>query len=263
MITIGTDPEVFLKASNGDIIPAIGLIGGSKDEPLDIGIGSLQEDNVLAEFNIHPASSKEAFIDSVKAVMNVLSERAMVHKLSLSIQASHEFNIDVLEKYGDAAFRFGCDPDFNPYTRSMNPTIHPVEVGGLRSAGGHIHVGVPLKDEEEAFKLAATMDIFLGVPSVLLDRDMNRRRLYGKAGAFRFKPYGIEYRTLSNFWLKSDELMGWVYDNTILAANSYKDVMKLVKQSGYGPHIISDIINLGIEGPASKIIDKLNIPMPK
>jgi hypothetical protein len=34
------------------------------------------------------------------------------------------------------------------------------------------------------------------------DSDVNRRLLYGKAGTIRIKPYGIEYRTLSNFWLK-------------------------------------------------------------
>lgn len=58
--------------------------------------------------------------------------------------------------------------------------------------------------------LIPLMDLFVGIPSVLIDRDPNassRRMMYGKAGDFRYQPHGIEYRTLSNFWLKSYTLM--------------------------------------------------------
>ncbi len=66
-------------------------------------------------------------------------------------------------------------------------------------------------------QLVKQLDYFLGIPSLLLDKDEERRHLYGKAGAFRPKPYGVEYRVLSNFWLKSPELMRWVYNTTHLA----------------------------------------------
>jgi hypothetical protein len=49
------------------------------------------------------------------------------------------------------------------------------------------------------------------------DKDATRRQLYGKAGAFRPKPYGMEYRVLSNRWLDSEPLMRWVY-NTLQTA---------------------------------------------
>ena len=55
-------------------------------------------------------------------------------------------------------------------------------------------------------------DLFLGVPSVLMDEGELRKQLYGKAGAFRPKPYGVEYRTLSNFWVFDPKLVGWVHD---------------------------------------------------
>ena len=41
-----------------------------------------------------------------------------------------------------------------------------------------------------------------------------RKKLYGKAGAYRPKPYGLEYRSLSNFWVFDDKLIRWVWRNT-------------------------------------------------
>jgi len=49
------------------------------------------------------------------------------------------------------------------------------------------------------------MDIVAGNTCVLVDRDESnakRRVIYGRAGEYRIKKYGIEYRVLSNFWLK-------------------------------------------------------------
>lgn len=60
--------------------------------------------------------------------------------------------------------------------------------------------------------LIPLLDLFCGIPSILLDRSngaLLRRKLYGKAGDYRLTPYGIEYRTLSNFWIKSYTLMSF------------------------------------------------------
>ena len=63
------------------------------------------------------------------------------------------------------------------------------------------------------------MDKFLGVPSVLRDSGTLRRKLYGGAGAFRFKNYGVEYRTLSNFWIFDESNIQWAYRGTEQALN--------------------------------------------
>ena len=57
------------------------------------------------------------------------------------------------------------------------------------------------------------MDIIVGNTCVLLDRDPyaeERRKVYGRAGDYRTPEWGIEYRTLSNFWLKEYRLMSMV-----------------------------------------------------
>jgi hypothetical protein len=70
---------------------------------------------------------------------------------------------------------------------------------------------------EKALKSSEIMvpilDIVVGNTCVLIDRDpanIERRKVYGKAGEHRIKDYGIEYRTLSNFWLRSYQLMSFV-----------------------------------------------------
>ena len=59
---------------------------------------------------------------------------------------------------------------------------------------------------QEYEKLIYLLDIIVGNTSVLLDRNplsAERRKVYGRAGEFRLTNYGVEYRVLSNFWLKS------------------------------------------------------------
>jgi hypothetical protein len=88
----------------------------------------------------------------------------------------------------------------------------------LRTAAAHVHVSFlegGHKPSLEAKEFAAMMlDLYLGVPSVLLDEDEERRKVYGKAGAFRIKDYGIEHRVMSNYWIRSNETVDWVFNQT-------------------------------------------------
>jgi len=115
---------------------------------------------------------------------------------------------------------FGCEPDFNAWTMDVNPKPTPPHPF-MRSAGGHVHV----ETTKDGVDVVRKMDLFLGVPSVLMDEGDLRKQLYGKAGAFRGKSYGVEYRTLSNFWIFREPLIRWVWDNTQRALDSEVDVM--------------------------------------
>lgn len=215
---VGADPELFLATQKGKMIPAIGLIGGTKDEPLpisELGPGHCkQEDNVMVEFNIPPAATKEAFVSSLTNVLAHLEQQVKQKDLKLVISSSHVF--DKVQLSHPQAMTMGCDPDFCVWTRSINETVSAAQAGRLRTAGGHIHLGFTVDGEPpevvSSEPIVKMCDLVFGLPSLFVDSDNRRRSLYGRAGAFRLKNYGIEYRTLSNWWIRSPEYQGWVFD---------------------------------------------------
>lgn len=79
---------------------------------------------------------------------------------------------------------------------------------------GHIHVGYPNPNIETNEKIVKWMDIYLGLASTILDDDDRRKMYYGTPGRYRDKDFGVEYRTLSNYWTAHDELRQWVFRQT-------------------------------------------------
>ena len=217
-LTLGADPEVFV-ARDGRIIPVIGLLGGTKARPLAVPQGAVQEDNVLAEFNIDPASTQKEWVDNITRVLQELDLRLFDKGCESVIASSYNFDRGALLDAGPEAMAFGCDPDYDAWLRRRNNP--PSSDATLRTAGGHIHVGGLGKlNKQRACAIIKRMDLFLGVPSVLMDTDTRRRSMYGKAGCFRIKPYGVEYRSLSNFWIKDVAHMEWAYRNACRAVYS-------------------------------------------
>lgn len=218
-ILIGCDPEVFISAE-GSIISGIGIVGGSKAAPRPVQFGTLQEDNVLAEIGIDPAATEDEWVTRITSVLGQLRQHLA------SIDATLDFKVQasaVLEDHWlmhPMAMEFGCDPDFNAYTREKNP--RPSAETNLRTAGGHIHFGYDtnLAEREDVIKAA---DVFIGLPAVLMDDDAQRMMLYGKAGAYRPKSYGVEYRTPSNFWLRDERTMRWVYQQAVRCVSAAAD----------------------------------------
>lgn len=216
---LGSDPEVFLQDNAGNPISALGYINADKWDPLqipDMPAGyTLQEDNVSLEYGIPPAASADEFVEHINAVMTKSLE--YVKGLSFSRLSCIVFPEDQMQD--PRAHIFGCEPDFDAWTKQINKKPQPPHPL-MRSAGGHIHV----ETTQDPLDVIRKMDLFLGVPSVLMDNGEMRKQLYGKAGAFRGKPYGVEYRTLSNFWIFNDDLIRWVWRNTERALSSTVNV---------------------------------------
>lgn len=210
MFKIGCDAEFFGK-KNGRHVSLIGRVGGTKADPRKTKHGAVQEDNVAAEINTIPASTEDELVSNVAAVIEDLKEIVEPQEIEIdTTSASAMFDDSELE-HPDAK-RFGCDPDFDAWLAEMRemPTDVPPN---LRTCGGHIHFGYKFKDGVNAIlDFVKWCDVFLALPAVAAGvEDATRKKLYGQAGTFRVKPYGVEYRTLSNFWLSNPEYVKWVF----------------------------------------------------
>ena len=149
-----------------------------------------------------------------------------------------------------------CDPDYNAYTESQNPKPKG-DITNLRSTGMHVHLGFK-ENMSIPYKLTIIkmLDFTLGIPSIIIDKDKDRRTLYGKAGCFRLTSYGLEYRTISGAMLKSDARIGLVYDLAVYAVETLLDAsLQKVFYSASERYNIQQIINTADEKSAMKIID--------
>jgi len=211
---LGSDPEVFLRNPlNGEFISSVRKIGGSKERPMPIDEqgNAVQEDNVAVEFNTPPCQSAADFIKHININKEWIAEKAKSLGLEMCIIPSAEFTDEQL--HSREAQTFGCEPDFNAWKDGrMNPRPRSKNKN-LRSCGGHIHVALDM-GVDDPIEVIKAMDLFVGCLMLEFDHDKQRRELYGKAGAFRYKPYGVEYRTASNAWIETDERIQWAWDQS-------------------------------------------------
>lgn len=259
-VTIGADPELFV-FRDGVASSGIGLIGGSKDRPRWVDRGAVQEDNVLAEFNIYPASSEDEWVENIRAVMTAL-HMILPPGTELRPIASYTYNLDDLKAWGPKAMEFGCEPDFY-----LNEVDRGVPDAGLRTAGGHVHIGYESPSEGMNLNIIAACDVLIGLCSVEFE-DTARRALYGGAGCFRNKEYGVEYRTPGNWWLAGEDRMRWMYQRAQQAAamavsgecvfdNAGKFITFNGKTISYP--LVQEVINSGNTEEADKIAEYLGV----
>lgn len=228
-VTIGADPEIFIiDKKTGKVVSAIGLIPGEKDNAYTKGMPKgfgVEIDGILGEFNIPPCSSKEEFVDSIKYMKNWIRDYVKNVNPDYDVLCKAEMDVPKDQLKAKEANAIGCMPDFNAYTEEQNPkpTGYP---DNRRCSGFHIHVGYDKHNIEDSVKLVKYFDLVNGVPSVLVDKCLFRRTLYGQAGSFRIQPWGVEARCLSGYIL-NDEFLPSVYDRTMKVIEMFNEDIPL------------------------------------
>lgn len=232
-ISLGTDPELFLENKFGMVMGSERLIPEDGVETYDDN--RIIRDGVQVELNVGADMCRE-FVgrnlkDCFKQLRSLLAEAKEQGKdLTLCFKPVVKVDENELNLLSIKSREFGCARSYNIY--------RPDAVVGVdastyltRSAGGHIHVGnlpsyifydksrrhfwdtTPHPEVDERRRLVPIFDVLVGIPSVMIDREPGqeeRRKYYGRAGEYRLPKYGIEYRTLSNFWLRNYKLMSLV-----------------------------------------------------
>lgn len=237
-VLIGADPELFAFKGNKPI-SVHNLLTGDKKNPLPVEEGAVQVDGTAAEFNIVPTDSEKVFVERIAKVRNNIQSiiQKVDSKVVLRSIPAVQFDKDYWETIPSVNKELGCDPDFNAYTGGENQIVPEEQRVGfetMRTGSGHIHIGwrdpkVPLETEEqrkEHFINCRVLTMILD--NVILpfekywDNDKERRKLYGKPGAFRPKPYGCEYRVLSNAWVDKPEVAGILFRTITDIVNKMK-----------------------------------------
>lgn len=271
-LVIGADPEFLVRDNRtGSFISVHDLLPGTKKAPHRYKSGAIQVDGVSAEININPATSSAMFINNINQIRTYLINR-LGPTYSIEATPFAAFTQDYFDQLPDSAKELGCMPDFNAWDNGAeNPP--PVDIGPFRTGAGHIHIGWLNNDRRnmndpdhrnDCIALVKQLDYYIGIHTLRYDPDGRRRSLYGRAGAFRIKPYGVEYRVPSNAWLKDEILMSWIFRAAQAAYFDLKTGKSPVVQYG---DLAADIINENqtdwTTWAPPALIDTRSVLMPK
>jgi hypothetical protein len=167
----------------------------------------------MVEFNIPPAKNEDEFHNYIQEALGYIQSTLPP---TLDIFAFPSARVDKAWLVTENARIFGCEPDFDAWKfGEQNP--RPNGETNIRSCGAHLHVGYEHPNYELSMALIRAMDIHIGLPSIIQEPENERKSLYGKAGAFRSKTYGVEYRTVSNYYIRDPKLTKWAFNNTLQA----------------------------------------------
>jgi Phage phiEco32-like COOH.NH2 ligase-type 2 len=265
--TIGCDPEIFLTEEDGTPVSAHDLLPGTKKEPHKVPYGAIQVDGTAAEFNTDPVPSTDfdAFNRNVVKVMGDLHKevsRNAKRPIKMKLASVQDYPEGYFAELPETAKELGCDPDYSAYTLQPNP--RPDNTKTFRTGSGHLHIGwaadIPV-DNPEHIEICADfvkmLDVTVGLFMTYLDRDPRRRELYGKAGAFRPKPYGVEYRTPSNVWIQQKCYRKMICDGLHKAIIYKSSGYTVERVTGVTEEAIQMIIDTGNVSSAHTLLSRI------
>lgn len=219
-LKIGCDPELFI-SEGPRVVSFHNKLNGLVKTPVRFSNGEILEDGCSLEFNLPPATNEIEFSQSIQTMLDSIKEKWQI--TSLSSYLFEEKDID-----SPLCWESGCNPSINALTGRRLPATKYCD--GLRAAGGHLHIGFDNPTRVLRQRVGIMCDYLLGIPSLFLDsQGATRRSMYGQAGDIRFKPYGVEYRVLSNFWIFRQEHRVWAYRQAALAAKVALDDELFIK----------------------------------
>jgi len=228
-ILLGADPEFFLKR-NGVNVAAVGLVPGTKEAPYRLKNGAVQLDGTAVEFNIDPAETADQFRENILDVLEQVREivpKEYEFDFTPSVVYAHTL-WDLIPK---EAKELGCNPDYDAYTlKSKVPPALPRNLNTMRTGAGHLHIGFTETDDPlnpshmfDCSLVVKSLDRVFQYLTWYFDDDKRRQQLYGQYGSFRPKRYGVEYRVLSNAWLRYPDMWPWLFNTVQCVVNTLEN----------------------------------------
>ena len=254
-VFFGADPEFFLeyKGKPTPIEEISKVVGREKIYYTKNDDGETFQDGTALELLINPTTCRQIFSSVFRRIIKPITK---IEDVKLSTKNHLKLTNKQLKELSFDSLNFGCAASRDAWNNgeqkymSVNPFSYK-----HRFAGGHLHLGV-IKHRSELkicgkrpfvkevlnnkIKLVRLLDYVVGNLSVLLDKDSDnklRRETYGQAGEYRDKFYGVEYRVLSNFWLRNYTLSSLILG----LSRACVDMVGTHKKYGYDDEILSQI----------------------
>jgi len=260
-IYIGTDPEVFVRDDNG-LLPAFKFLPPKENAETFYSKWANARvfwDGFQAEFGCTANCCIAYTVDSVRDGLRGTLELARKNSPTAKLTLQNVFQIPAktlrLEK--EEHVLLGCNPSQNAYGMLGEHVLNARKLR-YRFAGGHLHLGIASQkyNPKELESFVRFLDSTLGVWSVgaaaSFDKPL-RRKYYGLAGEYRTPEHGLEYRTLSNFWLAHPGLANLVmmFTRALHGAFQYGGVKEWVAH----PQEVVEIINNSDVRKARKLLE--------
>ena len=285
-LTFGTDPEVVLTDASQDWKPvsALRVLRRDKHEAIDLGDGiKCYGDNALLEFSMPPEDSPEDMVTGLHKAFTRFQEKqggarwriwpktCQIYDRDELMDVASETQIDEATKKPKLLnhWESGCNPNYDVYKQEKNRAADFTD--GSRTGSFHIHIGdidfdkggSPLDGIEAKGVAVRLMDIYVGIPSIVMDQDPSskfRRKLYGKAGEFRPTYYGIEYRVLGNWFLNSPDTTRLIFDLAEYAMGHIKGETAMDVINSIPSDLVTAAINQNSKLIATAVMRKSCLP---
>jgi hypothetical protein len=260
--TYGSDPEIFAVDGYGKMIPAFSFLKSQKEAKRESSY--VFWDGFQAEMNTDgTAFCLNLLMDDIQEQLGKLTTK-LPEGAKLSINNTFRLDDETLKNTEGRFIEFGCKPSFNAYEMK----VKKISARKLpyRWAGGHLTFG-SWEQPPQYLSMVKAIDKICGVFSVGLAANLdtpNRRQHYGLAGEFRTPKwekeslwssritYGLEYRTLSNFWLCSPVVANLVWELARIAIRIHDT--RYMKLLAMPEELVVDTINTCNVEQARKLV---------
>jgi hypothetical protein len=198
-LMFGTDAEFFLVDSKGDVVPASQVIPGKKHDPYILEHGVCHPDGLSLEVGCPPSDTAEGMLMNLFKVINEVKVK-FLDPAGVTIKNGASVNYKLAKNPTAEDLEFGCGSEFDVNSDNMMKHSNRDTSQELRFSGFHIHLGYTSGQVSNYFTFLDSAKLVRVLDNLVLKHNLNttsaRSQQYGGLGAFRVKPYGIEYRCM-------------------------------------------------------------------
>jgi hypothetical protein len=180
------------------------VIPGLKHKPFVLENGVCHPDGLSLEVGAPPADTPEGMITNLFTVLQEVQDKYLTPQ-GVTIANTPEVRHTKVRGVQPGDLQFGCGIEFDArHSRNNSRGVMNKTVTGsaseYRFSGFHIHLGFTQDQEVNYFTYLDMSKLVLLLDALFLSYGLatstRRATQYGGEGAFRVKPYGIEYRMM-------------------------------------------------------------------